>query len=127
MNSRGEPFSRLCINPIIYSEFMFHYISIISGKSPLTLKNSELLPTIIKENEPLELIQALSITELNEETVELSYRFMRIYRLLPNDSLILADCVNSGIKFLASFDSDFIEPCAKEHINLIRSIEDIHP
>ncbi|OHD53347.1 MAG: hypothetical protein A2Y33_12555 [Spirochaetes bacterium GWF1_51_8] len=120
-----KPESRLFINPIIYSEFMFHYISIISGKSPLTLKNSKLLNSIVKENEPFDLIKAFSVTEISEETVELSYRFIRNYLLLPNDSIILANCITSGIEFLASLDSDFISPCAKEKIKLIRTLEDI--
>ena len=38
-----------CINHIIYSEFIYHYLSIMSGKSPLTLKTSTQIHEILKK------------------------------------------------------------------------------
>ena len=44
---------------------------------------------------------------------------MQQYNLLPNDALILATCLNSGIKTIASFDADFKEACQNEGILLV--------
>ncbi len=49
---------------------------------------------------------------------------MKKHNLLSNDALILATCKYYRIKYLISIDtSDFKEPCEKEGIVLINSVE----
>ena len=111
------------INHIVYSEFIYHFLSVMSGVSPLTLKTSSRISKILKEHEPLEFIHNFKILDMDEEIINSSNYFMINYNLLPNDSLIFATCRIYGIKHLVSFDSDFQEICEQEGMVLINSIE----
>ena len=46
---------------------------------------------------------------------------MSKYNLLPNDAIILATCKLHGITQLASHDTDFIDPCKAEGIELLKN------
>jgi predicted nucleic acid-binding protein len=111
------------INPIVYSEFIYHFLSVMSGKSPLTLKKSTGISKILLEHKPIEFIHNFKILHMDEEIIDKSDYFMRNYNLLPNDSLILATCRIYDIKYLVSFDSDFREICDKEEMILINAVE----
>ena len=45
---------------------------------------------------------------------------MAKYNLLTNDAIILATCKIHNITKLASHDSDFVNPCEGEGIELLR-------
>ena len=111
------------INHIVYSEFIYHFLSVMSGVSPLRLKTSSRISEILEEHEPLEFIHNFKILDMDEEIINKSNYFMINYNLLPNDALIFATCHIYGIKYLVSFDSDFQEICEKEKIVLIDSME----
>lgn len=120
------------INHIVYSEFIYHFLSVMSGVSPLTLKNSERISKIVKKHEPIEFIHNFKVLDMDEEIIDKSDYFMNNCNLLPNDALILATCRIYDIKYLASYDSDFQEICDKEEMVLIntpekfREVENLH-
>jgi predicted nucleic acid-binding protein len=63
---------------------------------------------------------------LDNEIVNLSYKFMQEYNFLPNDALILATAKLNDISYLASFDeNDFKISCKKEKIKLVKVLTDI--
>lgn len=78
------------INHIVYSEFIYHFLSVMSGTSPLTLKKSERIGEILKKHKPIEFINNFKILDMDEEIIGKSNHFMSTYNLLPNDALILA-------------------------------------
>jgi len=80
------------INHIVYSEFMFHFLSVMSGKSPLTLKKASQISELLQEHEPLEFIKNFQILDMNEDILLNSYDFMNNYHLLPTDALIFSSC-----------------------------------
>jgi len=106
-----------CINDIVYSEFTFHFLSLMSGKSPLRLKKAFKIREILDENEPIEFIDKFTILEMNRDILMKSYDLMKKYNFLPNDALILSTCDFYGIKYLASYDEDF-KGAIEEGINL---------
>jgi len=112
------------INHIIYSEFIFHFFSITSGKSPLSLKRNDINKILLK-HEPINFLINFKMLDMNDEIIYESYSFMKKYNLLPNDSLILATCKYYDIKYLVSLDKDFEISCQKENINLLTSKFDI--
>lgn len=114
------------INHIVYSEFIFHFLSAMTGKSPLTLKSSNIINETLYQYEPIELIENFKILEMNEDILTDSYEFMKKYNLLPNDSLILSTCKYYGINHLASYNSDFKKACNDENIFLINSILELN-
>ena len=113
------------INHIVYSEFMFHFVSIASGKAPLTLKKSTLITQILDKNNPIDFILNFSILSMNSEILLSSYLFMKKYHLLPNDALILSTCQHYNIKFLASYDMDFEVICKQEGITLVMNVNNL--
>ena len=113
------------INHIVYSEFMFHFLSLAAGKAPLTLKKSKVIAEILDKNKPIDFLLNFKILSMNPEILLSSYFFMKKYHLLPNDALILATCQYYNIKFLASYDSDFSPICEPEGITLIMNIGDL--
>ena len=109
-----------CINDIVVSEYLYQLLGINGGASPLSLKSSKLIPKIIAENISLAMIlndfTFLSGSNLIPvSTIDYMHRF----NLLSNDAIILATCSIYGIKFLASHDSDFTEPCKELGILLL--------
>ena len=114
-----------CINHIVYSEFMFHFLSLMSGKSPLTLKTSNQIKEVLIESEPISFIENFKILEMNHDILLESYIFMKKYNLLPNDALIFATCKYYDIALIASLDKDFIKICQEEKIILIKNKTDI--
>ena len=111
--------NKLYINDIVYSEFMFHFLSVISGKSPFTLKKKNEISNLLLKYDPIEFLENFIIVPISEETIKLSYEYMKKYNLLPNDSLILATCKIQELDAIASFDSDFVEVVKREDLMLI--------
>ncbi len=109
------------INHIVYSEFMFHFLSVMSGKSPLTLKGSLKIKQLLELHEPIEFVKNLQILNMNEDILVQSYDVMKNYNLLPNDALILSTCKWYNIRYLATYDSDFKSVYSNEHIEIIAS------
>ncbi|WP_050777709.1 type II toxin-antitoxin system VapC family toxin [Hydrogenivirga sp. 128-5-R1-1] len=110
---------KLYINGIIYSEFMFHFISAVSGKSPFTLKKKKIVANVLNKYEPLEFLEVFEILPETNGIIDLSYFYMKKYNLLPNDSLILSTYKFYKLDFLATYDSDFKEVSRKEEVKLI--------
>ncbi len=114
-----------CINHIIYSEFIYYYLSIMSGKSPVTLKKSNQIHKILAKTDPIDFISNFKILAMEDEILFRSYNYMKSFDLLPNDSLIIATCKYYNISYLCTFDSDFTEIRKKEKIVLLNDIADI--
>lgn len=112
----------LIINPIVFSEIMFHFLMIHGEKSGLALKKSRSIGKVITENDPLLLLKYFKSVNPSSNLQTEALRLMRRYNLLPNDALILAHCLDEPFEYLASYDSDFIIPCREEGITLIDSI-----
>lgn len=113
------------INHIVYSEFLFHFLALTAHKSPLSLKKSSTIQSILTNHEPIDFIRNFSIVEMNQRIIEFSYDMMKNYNLLPNDALILASCRYHKIPYLATYDSDFNDICEQEDIALICKAEDV--
>jgi predicted nucleic acid-binding protein len=113
-------------NAIVYSEFMFYYLAVIGEKSPLSIRESKQIRTIIEKHNPIDIFLNFEILPVNNETTVLSYQFMQKYNLLPNDALIIATAKLNGIEYMATFDvTDFGTPCKREKIKLIGSIQEL--
>lgn len=55
------------INHIVYSEFMFHFLSLVAGKAPLTLKKSKIIVEILAKSRPIDFILNFKILSMNSE------------------------------------------------------------
>lgn len=117
---------RPCINHIVYSEFLFHFLALTSRKSPLTLKRSSKIQMILTQYEPIDFIHSFTLLDMNQLIIEESYAMMKEHNLLPNDALIIATCKSHEIPFLATYDTDFDSICEQEGIALISKLENIH-
>jgi uncharacterized protein len=115
----------LVVNSIVISEFSFHLLALKGNKAPLTLKVEKKIPTLIKSFNPLEFLNQFALIDLQESHIYIVTDFMEKYNLLPNDALILGTCKSNNIAAIASFDSDFEEPCKKENIILFKSVNDL--
>ena len=121
IESKSQP----CINNIVFSEFLFHYISLISGKSPLTLKATSKIKTILEKKEPIDFLENFQTLEINHHIQLMSYDMMKQYNMLPNDALIFSTCKYYDIQFMASLDKDFVIVCKEEEISLIKNEQDM--
>jgi predicted nucleic acid-binding protein len=98
---------KLSINIIVFSETIYQ----------LTYKRKFTLEEVIL------FLDKFKFFPTNEEVKNKALRYMEVYKLRPNDAIILATCKYYGIKYLISIDKDFPEPCKKEGIVLINSAE----
>ena len=89
--------NELFTNAIVYSEFMFYYLAVIGEKSPLALKESKQIKTLIEKHNPIDLFSNFQTLTIDNEIVLLSYEYMQKYNFLPNDALILATTKFNGI------------------------------
>lgn len=115
-----------CINHIVYSEFIYNYMGLLSGRSPMSLKESKTIKAVLEETEPLEFVQGFKVLNMDEEVLFKSYEFMKKYDFLPNDALILATCKHHNLKLLGSLDSDFANACREEGIVLVDSADSLN-
>jgi len=115
----------LYINQSVVSEYLFHHLALFGGKSPLAIKEKDLIPEIFAKHDPASFLKLFSLSAQKDEIIELSINYMQNFNLLPNDALILSSCKSNGIIALASFDVDFVYPCAKENIHLIQDLQSL--
>ena len=107
------------VNETIVSEFLFYWLGVNGGKSPLSLQSSRGIQTLINNNQSFQLLESFSFYPTNEQIYSLVPQFMSKYNLLPNDAIILATCKMHGITKLPSHDTDFTIPCQEEGIELL--------
>ncbi len=125
LNRLLELDAEVYINDIVFSEFVFHYISLKSGLSPLTMKGKKEVGKYINERDPKEFIDQFRVLDVNESIINMAYDLIRKYSLLPNDAIILATCKFHEIELLVSLDRDFEEVCRLEGLKLAFGAEDI--
>ncbi|GAB4029625.1 PIN domain-containing protein [Spirosoma gilvum] len=114
---------QLVYNAIVTTEYIYHALGHYGQKAPRTLKEANRIPTVLDNHAPLALFNLFEqVTDKYPKTEEV-IRLMTTYNMLPNDAIILAHCLTANISFLASYDSDFHEPCRKEGVTLIDSVE----
>lgn len=118
--------NELFVNAIVYSEFMFYYLAVVGEKSPLSIKESKRVKSVIEKHNPIELFQNFQLLPIDNEIVNLSYQFMQKYNFLPNDALLLATTKLNDIPYFASYDEkDFLLSCKKEKIKFIKIISEL--
>jgi len=78
---------------------------------------------LLSFNELLNFLDSFYTLYCNKMEEILALHYMKKHNLKPNDALILATCKHYNIKHLISLDEDFKEPCEKEGIILINSVE----
>ena len=81
-----------CINSIVVSEFMFHFLAINSSVAPLTLKMKKQIPVILQNNEAYKILQHFAFLESDKRIISATALLMQQYNLLPNDAIIIATC-----------------------------------
>lgn len=87
------------------------FIGTIGNKSPLAIKESGKIAECFKDHNPIDMLPGIQFLDHTAEISKLTIDFSKQFNLLPNDALILSTCKFYDLKFLASFDSDFDEPC----------------
>ena len=111
--------TQLCINDIVVSEFLFHFIGLQTGKAPLTIKERKEIAGVIEVYKEDRVLKNLEFIPSAKEIISIVPDLMGKYNLLPNDAIILATCKINNISILATCDSDFITPCKEEGITLL--------
>ena len=114
-----------CINHIVDSEFIYIYLGLMSGKSPMSLREAAMVSVVLNETEPYEFIQGFEVLTMDEEILTKSYEIMKKYDFLPNDAIILSTCLRYKLRLLGSFDSDFTKACSDEGILLIDDVNSL--
>ncbi|WP_460126926.1 type II toxin-antitoxin system VapC family toxin [Thermococcus prieurii] len=108
-------------NPIIFSEVLFVFLKLATGKSYLTLRGNP--EEIEKHRDKLEKVYLylrdnFSELPLTEEIEERAFEFVLNYGLLPNDALILATAKFYDLT-LVTLDSDFVDAAKSEGIKIV--------
>ncbi len=116
----------LYYNDIVLTEYTYHYIGYYGKKAPRTLKENGSIPDILKEHTPMTLLCLFEQKMESYPSAQDVIRLMKTYNLLPNDAIILAHCLEAKIPYLASYDTDFGEPCRHEGVTLLDSAEAFH-
>lgn len=114
----------LFISQAVTSEYLFHHLAIVGGKSPLAIKMKAGISPILQVRDPLPFLNLFTWLPDDPSMLQPAVEFMHKYNLLPNDALIIAAIAHHGIPALASFDPDFAAPCQGEGIRLLQMPED---
>lgn len=116
---------QLYINGIIGSEYLYHLIGIISGRSPMSVSESKKIGELLSQHDTKTFLSAFYVLDMTSQVLLLGIDLMKKHNLLSNDAFILATCKLEDIRFLASFDTDFTDACKVESINLISTFSDL--
>jgi predicted nucleic acid-binding protein len=115
----SEQDDQFFINDIVSSEYLYYIPGFNSGVSPGTLQQKKQIPNTLKGvTDQISLLEEFHFLSASRSFLSDVPKLMSDYNLLPNDAIILATCKLHGMK-LASHDSDFINPCKSENIELI--------
>lgn len=121
-----HPATRLYYETTVVSEYLYHFLGFQGEKAPRTLKENERISEILREYHPKELFDLFIQLTTDIPNVNEVLRFMDSYNLLSNDAIILAHCKSAKMRFVASYDSDFVVPCQSEGITLLNNLEAFH-
>ena len=114
--------NQLYVNEIVLSEYLYYILGFNAGVSPRTLQQKKQIQSVLEsETEQVSILKEFHFLPGSPDFIFEVPRLMSTYNLLPNDAIILATCKLHQTK-LASHDSDFIIPCEKENIELIRDM-----
>ncbi len=115
----------LFINQVVWSEFLFHYLALISNKSPLSVKMANEIASTFNSRNPFDMLPGVMQLSHSKSIGDEAFELMNKFNLLPNDALILATCKFNDIGFLATYDTDFEIPCKKLGIEILKNSDDI--
>ena len=82
--------SQLCINDIVVSKFLFHFIGLQTGKAPLTIKERKEIAGVIEVYKEDGFLKNFEFIPSAKEILSIVPDLMSKYNLLPNDAIILA-------------------------------------
>ncbi|WP_297505980.1 PIN domain-containing protein [Thermococcus sp.] len=88
-------------NDIVYSEVLYLLIRNETGERPFTLSGA-LTPA-------LRLFKVLNYSPTTKHTLWEAERLIQRYGLLPGDAIILANCMETGLDALLTWDSDLLK------------------
>ncbi len=117
---------RLFYNSIVKTEYLYYFLGYQGGRSPRALKEAKLIKNVISENNPLAMLSLFEQKTDAYPSVQNVIHLMNTYNLLPNDAIIMGHCLEAKIPYLASYDTDFREPCRHEGVTLLDSAEAFH-
>lgn len=115
----------LCINSVVLSEYMYHWLGNNGGKSPRSLQQSRQIGNVLQSGDQTGFLSQFTILPSDNRIVPIYFSLMQKYNLLPDDALIIATAKLHGIPAIASHDDDFIPACQGENIQLIRNLADL--
>jgi uncharacterized protein len=113
---------RLLINPIICSEYVYHLLGVLGGRSPLAIKEAKRIDQVLASHQTTAFLNAFEVTQIRAEACSSAIGLMKKHHMLPNDALILACCLWESIPVLVSHDSDFVSACQSEGIILVQEV-----
>lgn len=115
---------QLHYNSIVLTEYLYHFLGYQGGKAPRTLKENQRIGHVLNADDPLRLLNLFGQLVDAHPPAATVVRLMKTYNMLPNDAIILAHCLTTGIRYVASYDvTDFATPCRREGITLLDSVE----
>lgn len=117
----------LCINTTVLSEYTYHFLGNMGGKSPRTLKENKSIEGLLMSYPMESFFSMFTLLPSHAEIIPTYLRLMQTFNLLPNDALILATCLLHGVEQVASYDPDFEQVCAQNALQLIAQPQDLSP
>ncbi len=115
---------QICISQIIVSEYLFHCLGVDGGKSPLSVKQSSAIASVLSNGNHAIFLKQYTYLQDSDLLVERVPVLMSKYNLLPNDAVIIATCQLNQIAAIASYDPDFIKACKDLNIMLLQTLAD---
>jgi predicted nucleic acid-binding protein len=115
---------QMFISQAVTSEYLYHHLGIVGGKSPLAIKMGRDIEQVFQARSPRPFLNLFSWLPDDASMLGSAIELMSKYNFLPNDALILAAIRLHGIPALASLDPDFSVPCRAEGIHLLQTPAD---
>lgn len=116
---------QIYINPIVISEYLYQLLGILGGRSPMSICESGKIAETLDLHDTETFLSGFRILPIPDAALSMAVVFMKKHNLLPNDAIILASCKIQDVRVLASHDSDFLNACTAEDIQLITKISDL--
>lgn len=122
----ASQYTELYISDIVCSEYLFHFLAKQAGKSPLSVKESKKISqTLSIDSRFLDFIKIFNISPLGLKYLDQCIHLMSKHNLLPNDALILTNCLINNYDLIATYDKDLIQSSINEGITPLSELSDL--
>ena len=91
----------------------------------MSIAQSGKIEEVLSKHQTITFLSLFEQVPIRSDAIALSISLMKKHNLLPNDAMILANCLLEGVAVLATYDSDFTGACEDEGVRMLSDVSQL--